>query len=98
MLPNAGFGAFATAVAELDDFTLIALQSATAACGSLVIALALLERRIDAQEAFAASQLDETFQIEAWGEDPEQAERRHALSTEIAAAARFISLLAALRG
>jgi chaperone required for assembly of F1-ATPase len=90
---EASLRAFAAAVAELDDFTLIALHSATAACGSLVIALALLEARIDAQEAFAASQLDETFQIEAWGEDAEQAERRRSLSAEIAAAARFISLL-----
>ena len=28
------------------------------------------------KEAFAASQLDESFQIEAWGEDAEQAARR----------------------
>ena len=90
---EASLRAFAAAVAELDDFALTALHSATSACGSLVVALALLEGRIDAQEAFAASQLDETFQIEAWGEDAEQAERRRALSTEIAVAAQFILLL-----
>ena len=44
---------------------------------------------------FAASQLDESFQIEAWGEDAEQAERRRALAADIQAAARFISLLRA---
>src|SRR5207302_1361327 len=59
--------AFAAAVAAQDDFSLTALHMATAACGSLVIALALLEGRLDAEAAFAASQLDETFQIEAWG-------------------------------
>ena len=90
---EASLRAFAAAVAELDDFALTALHAATAACGSLVIALALLEGRIDAQEAFAASQLDETFQIEAWGEDAEQSERRRALSTDIAAAQQFVSLL-----
>jgi chaperone required for assembly of F1-ATPase len=90
--PPASLRCFAAAVAELDDFTLTALHSATAACGSLVIALALLEGRLDAQEAFAASQLDESFQIEAWGEDSEQAERRRALAGDIEAAARFISL------
>ena len=47
------------------------------------------------QEAFAASQLDESFQIEAWGEDAEQAARRRALAADIQAAARFISLLRA---
>ena len=65
----------------------------TAACGSLVIALALLEGRLDVAAAFAVSQLDETFQIEAWGEDTEAAARRHALAEDIAAAVRFVQLL-----
>jgi len=85
--------AFAAAVAKLDDFMLTALHCATAACGSLVIGLALLEGRIDAEEAFAASQLDESFQIEAWGEDSEQAERCQTLAADIKAAARLISLV-----
>jgi chaperone required for assembly of F1-ATPase len=85
--------AFAAAVAGLDDFALTALHLATTACGSLVLGLALLEGRIDAAEAFNASQLDESFQIEAWGEDPEQIERRRALAADIEATARFISLL-----
>jgi chaperone required for assembly of F1-ATPase len=91
----ASLRALTAAVAELDDFTLAALHVATAACGSLVIGLALLEDKLDASEAFAASQLDESFQIEAWGEDSEQAERRGALSADIEAAARFVSLLRA---
>ena len=91
--PTASLAAFTEAVAEHGDFSLTALHAATAACGSLVIALALLEGRLDADQAFAASQLDESFQIEAWGEDTEQAERRAALAAEIVAAARFISLL-----
>jgi chaperone required for assembly of F1-ATPase len=91
--PAASLAAFTAAVAAYDDFALTALHAATAACGSLVIALALLEGRLDAAEAFAASQLDESFQIEAWGEDTEQSERRAALSYEIAAAARFLALL-----
>jgi chaperone required for assembly of F1-ATPase len=89
----ASLAAFAAAVARHDDFSLTALHAATAACGSLVIALALLEGRLDAGEAFAASQLDESFQIEGWGEDEEQVARRAALAAEIASAARFTSLL-----
>ena len=87
--------AFAAAVTEHDDFALTALQVATAACGSLIIALALLEGQLDAQQAFATSQLDESFQIEGWGEDAEQARRRRALSADIDAAERFFSLLRA---
>ncbi|HTZ38498.1 MAG TPA: ATP12 family protein [Stellaceae bacterium] len=84
---------YGSVVAALDDFRLTALQAATAACGSLIIALALFEGRLDAPAAFAASQLDETFQIEAWGEDAEATRRRAALAADIAAAARFVELL-----
>ncbi len=91
--PAASLKAFAAAVAAYDEFALTALHAATAACGSLIIALALLEGRVDAGEAFAAAQLDESFQIEAWGEDAEQAERRAALAADIKAAARFMALL-----
>ena len=91
--PAASLAAFTKVVVEDDAFSLTALHAATQACGSLVIALALLEGRLDPDEAFAASQLDESFQIEAWGEDGEQAKRRAALAAEIAAAAQFISLL-----
>jgi chaperone required for assembly of F1-ATPase len=93
--PAASLRAFVAAVAEQDDFALAALHLTAGACGSLVIALALIEGQIDAAEAFAASQLDESFQIEAWGEDQEQARRRRALADDIAAAARFLSLLRA---
>ena len=85
--------AFAVAVAEQDDFALTALHVATAASGSLVIGLALIEGQLDEQGAFATSQLDESFQIEAWGEDSEQTARRRALAADIAAAARFMLLL-----
>jgi chaperone required for assembly of F1-ATPase len=81
------------AVEALDDWTLSGLQSATGACGSLVVALALIEGRIDAAEAFEVSQIDETFQIEQWGEDPEATKRRAALREDIVSARRFVDLL-----
>src|SRR5215472_7401576 len=93
--PDSTLRAFAAAVAEQNDFELTILHVVTAACGSLVIGLALIEGRLGAQEAFAASQLDESFQIEGWGEDAEQADRRRALAADIEAAARFLSLLRA---
>jgi chaperone required for assembly of F1-ATPase len=91
--PAASLARFAAAVAAYEDFRLTALHAATTACGSLIIGLALLEGRLDADAAFAASQLDESFQIEAWGEDMEQAERCAALGAEITAAARLVLLL-----
>jgi len=74
--PPATLHAFAAALAAYDPLRLTALHAATAACGSLVIALALIEGRLDAEAAFAAAQLDESFQIEQWGEDAEQTARR----------------------
>jgi chaperone required for assembly of F1-ATPase len=85
--------AFAAAVDEYDPLLLTALHAITTVAGSLVIALAVLDGRLDALEAFEAAQLDETFEIEKWGEDEEQNERRAALLEDIAAAARFAALL-----
>lgn len=64
----------ALAAAE-DDFALSGLAFATALFGSAVIALALRHGRLTGDEAFAASRVDEDFQIEAWGHDEEAAER-----------------------
>jgi chaperone required for assembly of F1-ATPase len=92
--PAASLRALETAVAAYDTHRLAALHLATAACGSLVVALALVEGRIDAEAAFAAAELDESYEIERWGEDAEQARRRAGLKEDIALAARFVSLLA----
>ncbi|MGH6928930.1 MAG: ATP12 family chaperone protein, partial [Dongiaceae bacterium] len=70
-----------------------ALHSATASCGSIVIGLAVAEQRLDAEAAWQASQLDETFQIEKWGEDAEAAARRRDLKRDIEATARFMDML-----
>ena len=92
--PPRTLAALRAAVAARDDLALAGLWSLTAACGSLVIALALAERRLDPDAAFAAAQLDEDFQIERWGEEPAAVQRRAALRAEIEAANRFLRLLA----
>jgi len=84
--------AYRRAVAAYDDMTLAALHLATTTLGSLVLALALIEGRIDAEEAFAAAELDQSFQIERWGEDTEAMARRAAVREDVALAARFAAL------
>lgn len=91
--PAAALRALTTAVARFDDFGLSALSVATSAAGSLVIALALAAGRLDSAAAFDAAQLDETYQIEKWGEDAEAAERRRAIRADLIAAERFWDLL-----
>ncbi len=85
--------AFAAAAESYAPLELAALHLATAACGSLVVALALIEGRLDIEAAFAAAQLDESFEIEQWGEDAEQTRRRAALKADMALAHSFIRLL-----
>ncbi len=91
--PPAVLDAVKGAIAAHDDMTLAALHAVTHAAGSVILALALVEGRLDANALVAASQLDEQYQSEQWGEDAEAAERRAALAHEIGASARFVDLL-----
>ena len=90
--PTKALGALRTVIDGLDDLELTALHALTAATGSLVIGLATMKGRIDADAAWAASQLDETYQNEQWGEDAEAAKRRRAVLQDIRNAAQFLEL------
>lgn len=79
-------------LAARSTFELAALQPLISIGGSVVLALALLAGIADADAAHAASLLDERFQQERWGADPE-ADRLHALRQgEYRTAARFLAL------
>jgi chaperone required for assembly of F1-ATPase len=86
--------ALTRAVAAQDDFRLTALGVMTGAAGSLAIGLAVLEGRISPEDAAAAAQLDELYQAERWGIDPEAEKRRANQKADLVAARRFLDLLA----
>jgi chaperone required for assembly of F1-ATPase len=86
--------ALTRAVAALDDLRLTAVAVMTGASGSLAIALAVLEGRISPEEGTQAAQLDELFQAERWGLDPEAEKRRAVQKADLVAARRFLDLLA----
>jgi chaperone required for assembly of F1-ATPase len=90
--PEGSIAALHKAVKEFDPFSLAALHVAASICGSLVLALALADRRLTAGEAFAHSQIDERFQAETWGSDSEAVARAKHLAAELAAAAHFMDL------
>jgi chaperone required for assembly of F1-ATPase len=92
---EAGLAALARVVEAQDDLSLTALSVATGAAGSLVIGLALLEGRVTPAEAAAAAHLDELYQAERWGIDPEAESRRAGQAADLAYARRFLNLLAA---
>ncbi len=78
------------AVETFEDIALTAVLELTAATGSLVLALAVAAGRVGAGEAFEIARLDETYQNEKWGEDPEAQKRNDALCGDILAAGRLL--------
>ena len=81
------------AIEAHDDFQLAALHAATTVTGSLVIGLAFLGGRLDAEGAFASAHLDEAYQAERWGADAEAQARAKRAAGELVAAERFLDLL-----
>jgi len=86
--------AIRAAVSTLDDYQLSVLCELVQVTGSFVIGLAAFSGRLDAQAAFDASQVDESWQIERWGEDDEARIRRETILRDITAALRFLRLIA----
>jgi len=81
------------AVAAHADLALSSLFNLTHTAGSLVIALAVAEKRLGAEQAFSAAQVDELYQIARWGDDPTALKHREGVRRDIAACALFLSLL-----
>ena len=84
----------AGALASRDAETMAGLGVLVPALGSLVLALAVVNGALSAEAAFRLSVLDELFQAEQWGDEPEAAARRAVIAADIDAAARFIQLAA----
>lgn len=92
---DACHAALRKAVSAHDDWQMAGLTNAVQACGSLVVGLALVAGRIDADEAFEVSELEATHQIEQWGEDAEATQRRKTLKAEIGMTAAYLAYLKA---
>ena len=75
-----------------DPFSLAALHVMTAMTGSALLALAVAQKRLTPDEAWAAAHVDEDWQISQWGEDAEAAERRKNRWRDFEAAAKTLAL------
>lgn len=93
--PAAALERLRAAVRARTPFELAALSPLATISGSLLIALAVAERAIDAQAGWAAAALDEHWQQEQWGEDAEAAGSLEARRIEFLAACRFLASAAA---
>lgn len=81
------------AVATLDAFQLAGLSPLVTIGGSLVAGLAVLEEMMPAEAAWEAVSLDDRWQLEQWGDDPEARSALDARRHDFLAAARFLELL-----
>lgn len=81
-------------VATLSPTELVAMGVLVPAFGSLVLALAVVQRHIPATEGHRLAILDETWQEEFWGLDAEAATRRQRIAEDVAVIARLLELAA----
>ena len=80
-------------VTALDPFRLAGLSSLVTIGASLIAGLAVLEKAIPTEEAWAAVSLDERWQLEQWGSDAEAQKALENRRRDFLAAARFLELL-----
>jgi len=81
------------AVSALDPFRLAGLSPLVTVGGSLVAALAVLEKAITPEEAWEAVSVDDRWQLEQWGADSEAEAALENRRRAFLAAARFLDLL-----
>ncbi len=80
------------AVERQTPLALAALGVAVPALGSLVLGLAVADGHLAPAEAHRLATLDEAFQEEMWGTDPESTARRAGAAADVALAARLVTL------
>jgi len=81
------------AVAALDPFRLAGLSPLVTIGGSLVAALAVLEKAVATEAAWEAVSLDERWQLEQWGADAEAKTALDLRRGDFLAGAAFLALL-----
>ena len=80
-------------VAALDPFHLAGLSPLVTIGGSLIAALAVLEKAITPEETWDAVSVDERWQLDQWGVDTEAEAALANRRRDFLAAARFLQLL-----
>jgi len=91
--PAATVEILSAAVHALDPFRLAGLSPLVTIGGSLVTALALLEKAINLEDAWSAVSIDEHWQLEQWGSDTEAELALENRRRDFIAAAQFLELL-----
>lgn len=91
--PKESLHALQKAIMACDDFHLAGLNQAVVTSGSLVLGLALARRHLAAAQIFEAAELEGSFQIKQWGEDPAAQNRRETMRRDLGTCERWFNLL-----
>ena len=91
--PQATIEQLAQCVAALDPYRLAALSPLVTIGGSLIAALAVLEKAMTPEDAWDAVSIDERWQLEQWGSDTEAKLALGNRKRDFLSAARFLELL-----
>jgi chaperone required for assembly of F1-ATPase len=91
--PQATIERLAQAVSAFDPFRLAGLSPLVTIGGSLVAALAVVEKAVPPDEAWGAVSIDERWQLEQWSSDAEAEAALENRRSDFMAAARFLELL-----
>ena len=87
--PPATLAHLRTRLEALGPFVLAPLEVMASMSASLTIALSALEPGADAAALWAAAELEETWQVELWGSDPEAEHRRARRKADFLRAVNF---------
>jgi chaperone required for assembly of F1-ATPase len=78
---------------RVEPFRLAAIHLMTSLTGSALLALAVEAKALDAESAWQAAHVDEDWNVEHWGEDPEAIERRASRKRDMMAAVALLDAL-----
>ena len=80
-------------IESYNNWQLTALMDLGTHLSSLLLALAVMEGRLDVEQAFECAYADELYQNEKWGADEEAEARREKIRAELKETARFLGML-----
>ena len=90
--PEAALTAARAAIPD-EPWRLGAVNAITSLTGSALLALAVAQGRFSDDEAWVAAHVDEDWNMEQWGRDDQELQRRAARQAEMKAAATVLSLI-----
>ena len=79
-------------ILPMDIWRFSVFVKATTLTGSAILALAFVNKQLEAEELFSLCFLDELYQIKRWGEDEEALQKRSAIKNELFSISDFLRL------